>query len=140
MTAKRIHITETPDIGPGMKHLSKEQFGRSLYRRMVEKGWNQSELARRADIPRDSVSKYIRGISTPTEQSLRALATALDTTPEELLPNHVEMAVSQDTLSLEIRTSPAAPNAAWLRVNQLVSIETALKVAALLNQPVANDA
>ena len=130
----RIHISEMPEIGPGLKHLSKEQFGRVLYRKMLEKGWNQSELARAADLPRDSVSKYIRGVTTPSQQSLQALADALGTTAEELLPNHVEMGLTQDTLSMEIRTSPGAPNAAWLRVNQLVSIDTALKVAALLNQ------
>ena len=71
-----------PEIGPGLKHLSKEQFGRVLYRKMLEKGWNQSELARAADIPRDSVSKYIRGITVPSQQSLQALAVALGTRPQ----------------------------------------------------------
>lgn len=30
------------------KHLTKQEFGKKLYRLMVMKGWNQSELARSA--------------------------------------------------------------------------------------------
>jgi DNA-binding transcriptional regulator LsrR (DeoR family) len=42
------------------KHLHNQEFGRRLYQHVMAKGWTQSELARRADLKRDSVSTYIR--------------------------------------------------------------------------------
>jgi transcriptional regulator with XRE-family HTH domain len=114
------------------KHLTKQQFGKRLYRLMLAKGWHQSQLAREADLPRDSVSVYIRGKSLPTPQSLQKLAEAFGMKPEELLPNHVESAIDEDSPSLELRVSPNAPNMAWIRVNRLVSLPTALKIAEAL--------
>lgn len=88
--------THTPDgttdttVYLAPKHLTKQEFAKRLYRLMLKRGWNQSELARRADLPRDSVSTYIRAKVMPTPQSAQRLARALGITPEELMPNHVE--------------------------------------------------
>lgn len=116
------------------KHLTKHEFARRLYKLMIARGWHQSELARRSHLPRDSISVYMRGVSLPTPQSLQKLAAAFDMEPEELLPNVIESAIDQDNPSLEIKTSASDPSAAWLRVNRLVSITTAVKIADLLNQ------
>lgn len=115
------------------RHLTKQEFGRRLYTAMVEKGWNQSELARRAELTRDSVSTYVRGASLPTPQSLKKLAEALGTTPEALLPNYVEGAIDAANPSFEMKVSPSRPTEAWLRVDQAVTTETALEIAKLLN-------
>lgn len=115
------------------KHLTKQEFGRRVYRLMLAKGWNQSELARQADLQRDSVSVYVRGKSLPTSQNLQKLAAALDVEPDELLPNYVESAVDEDNPSLEMRVSPARPTEAWLRVNRLVLVSTAAEVIRILN-------
>lgn len=123
------NITLTP------KSLTKEEFGRRLYQLMLKKGWNQSELGRQSDIPRDSISMYIRGKALPTAQSLDKLAGALDLSTADLLPNHIETAVDTDSPAMEIRQLPNNPGAAWLRVNRLVTMSTALKIADLL----AND-
>jgi transcriptional regulator with XRE-family HTH domain len=115
------------------KHLTKQEFGRRLYRLMLAKGWTQSELARRAGLARDSVSTYVRGVSLPEALNLDKLAKALGVTAAELLPNHAENAIDNDAPSLELKISSANTLVSWLRVNRLVSTTTAMKVVELLN-------
>lgn len=126
-----------PALAP--KNLTKQEFGRRLYKLMLAKGWHQSELARQADLPRDSVSVYVRGKSLPTPLSLKKLAEALDVDPLELLPNHVEGAIDEGQPAIEFRISPNAPDVAWLRVNRLVSTTVALKIMEMLNADDAVD-
>jgi transcriptional regulator with XRE-family HTH domain len=124
--------TLTNPLAP--KSLTKQEFGKRLYRLMMAKGWRQSELARQADLPRDSVSTYIRGKTLPTPLSLQKLADALGVASEELLPNVVEGAIDEDIPSLEMKVSPNAPETAWLRVNRAVSLKTALEIMRLLEE------
>jgi transcriptional regulator with XRE-family HTH domain len=128
----RFHVDELPNGALAPKHLTKQQFGRRLYQMMLARGWNQSELARQAGLPRDSISTYVRGVALPTPKSLQALATALGVPAAEVLPNAIEMAVDEDHPSFEIKVSPSAPSTAWLRVNRLVSLSTATRVAELI--------
>lgn len=128
----RFHVDELPETSLQPKHLTKQQFGRRLYQLMLARGWNQSELARQAGLPRDSISTYIRGVALPTPKSLKALADALDMQMTDILPNVAEMAVDEDHPSIEIKVSPSAPNTAWLRVNRLVSLSTATQIAEML--------
>ena len=130
----RTHMPDlTPsDVALAPRHLSKQQFAKRLYRLMLSKGWNQSELARRAGLPRDSVSTYVRGKVMPTPQSAQALAQALGVTPEEIMPNHVQGAIDEDEPSLEMKVSVNSPRHAWLRVNRLVSLATAARVIDLI--------
>ncbi len=133
MTNKtRFHIDELPEGGFAPKHLAKEEFGRRVYKEMMARGWNQSELARQADLPRDSISTYVRGVSFPSPKSLQKLADALGVLPADLLPNSVESAIDEDNPSLNMRVSTAAPNSAWLQVNRLVSLSTAARVIELI--------
>jgi transcriptional regulator with XRE-family HTH domain len=120
-----------PDLRP--KHLSKQEFGRRLYRLMAAKGWHQSELARQAGIARDSVSTYIRGVSLPEPGNLKLLAQALGVEPDDLLPNHVEAAIDNDVPSLEMKVSSSDARIAWLRVNRLVTTTTAAKIVEILS-------
>lgn len=126
----RTHILAdaAPDLRLAPKHLTKQEFGKRLYNLMLRKGWHQSELARQCGLPRDSISVYVRGKSLPTPASLALLADALGVKPDELLPNHTESAIDADNPAMEMKVSPNAPHAAWLRINRLVSIRTALKI------------
>lgn len=131
----RTHITSEElklDMTP--KHLTKQEFARRLYKLMIAKGWHQSELARRADLPRDSISVYMRGLSLPTPQSLQKLAKVFNMQPEDLLPNVMESAIDEDNPSFEMKASTGAPNTAWLRINRLVSMTTAVRIATLLEE------
>lgn len=129
----RHHIDELPsESDTNTKHLTKQEFGRLLYRRMIERGWNQSELARRADVQRYSVSAYVRGLSLPGQENLVKLANAFGVAPVDLLPNTIESAIDEDMPSIEMKVSVSSPGLAWLRVNRLVSLNTATRVIDLL--------
>lgn len=130
----RTHLTGDEHLPQQLvpKHLTKQEFGKRLYRLMLGKGWNQSELGRQSGLPRDSISTYVRGQSLPTPQNLKALSEALGVAQEELLPNHVESAIDEDNPSFEMKTSTSAPNMAWVRVNRLVTMQTAIRIADLL--------
>lgn len=123
----------TPEPKTTPKHFANEAFGRKLYRLMLAKGWNQSETARRAGLARDKISVYVRGKAFPTPANAKALADLFDMRVEELLPDMAEAAIDSDNPSFEMKVSPGAPNTAWLRVNRLVTMATAVKIAELLN-------
>lgn len=114
------------------RHISNAEFGKRLYRMMISRGWNQSDLARAANLTRDSVSTYIRGKTTPTRKSVEALALAFGIPAEQIFPNHLEAEIEAAPAALDIKVSPTEPTKAWLRVNQLVHLQTAIKVAELL--------
>lgn len=129
----RFHLDELPDADRLPKHLSKQEFGRRLANFLDRKNWNQSDLARHANLPRDSISTYVRGKVLPTPKSLRAMADALGTTPTDLLPNAAENAIDADVPSIEMRVSVSAPGTAWLRVNRMLTVETAAQIISLVN-------
>ena len=141
--ARKSHYTlEGPashDAPLTPRHISKQEFGARVQRLMFSKGWNQSELARRADLRRDAVSTYIRGAVFPTPTSLHKLSRALGVDPEALLPNYVEQALGAAHPSIDLKVSPARPNDAWLKVDRRVSLNTALAVAKLLNDDALPD-
>lgn len=115
------------------KMLTKQEFGRRLYQLMISKGWRQSELARRADIQRDSVSTYVRGVTWPSQINLEKLAKALNVQPNDLLPNGYGMAVAEDEPDFEMKVSPGDTSMAWLKINRMVPFEIAVEIAHLLN-------
>lgn len=125
-------LADDTNAGLTPKHLTKQAFGRRLANLMYAKHWHQSELGRRADITRDLISSYIRGLRFPTPVNLAKLAKALNVSEAQLLPNQTESAIDADHPAFEAKTSDAAPGTAWLRVNQLVSEKTALEVWKLL--------
>lgn len=117
------------------RHLSKQEFGRRLYRIMTEKGLRQSELARRADLPRNNVSSYVRGLSYPSRMSLVKIAKAVGVEPDVLLPNYTESAIrSEETPDLSFKTSMGDPGMSWLVVNRQVSTAIGVQILGLLEK------
>ena len=115
------------------KMLTKQEFGRRLHALLVHKGWNQSELARRAGIGRDAVSTYVRGRSFPEPHTLKALARALDTEPGALLPNAVaDGIVREPNPALEIRQASGHVGHCWVRLNRLVTTDQAMRLMQIL--------
>jgi transcriptional regulator with XRE-family HTH domain len=137
----RTHIMTdtTSDLRLAPRHHSKQEFGKRLRRLMLGKGWNQSELARQSNLPRDSISVYIRGRSLPTPSSLQGLSTALGLSTEELLPNQIEGAIDEDMPSLEFRVSSSDPRRGWLQVNRLVTVRAAVRIVEILENDNAVD-
>lgn len=121
------------------KDVLKREFGQRLRKLLVDRGMSQTDLAREAarhtpdkSFGRDLVSSYISGRYIPNPINLAAMAKALDTTPDELLPQSNNLPRRGETTPpLDIRVLGA--DRASLRVNQVVSLSVALKVAQLIN-------
>lgn len=147
---KKLYHNEPPtDIKDDVPvEQAKIEFGKRLQKAMNEKGWNQSELAAEAakHLPRekregksladafgrDKVSMYIRGRTLPTPMYLRALSKALGKTTEELLPTRGRASAVRNAPPLDFRQMEDGN--VFLRVNQAVSLETAIEIVALLKK------
>lgn len=114
--------------------LTKQEFARKLYDLIMARGWNQSELARRAGVGRDAISTYIRGRSFPEPRTLKRLAEALDMKTEDLLPNSVISAVEQDEPALCIQESPGHPDKCWIKVNRMVTANQAMRIMQIVHE------
>lgn len=138
-TARNGTGEEAPlgDLTP--RELTRQEFGRRVYRLMIGRGWHQSELARRSGLKRAAISTYITGTSLPTAPALEKLAAALGVKPEELLPNALAEAIEAEVPSFEIKQSASSSSKAWLRVNRLVTMSTAVRIAELLQNDEAAD-
>jgi len=128
----RFHLDGEPGSTLTPKALTKEEFGRRLHAEIINRGWNQSEMARQSGLRRDAISTYVRGTVLPSPSALQKLANALGVQPTDLLPNAAMSAIESDHSSLSMKVSSGAPNTAWLHVNRLVTVETAAQVIQLV--------
>lgn len=139
-----IRAVGVTDLANAPRDAVKMEFARRLQRAIVEKGWTQSELARRASkfmpkefgnkeeggMIRDNISKYIRAKALPSSIHLNALAKALGTKSEELLPSR---GVDSNTDAIAFDMRDIGEGKVWLRINQSVPMTVAIKIATLLN-------
>jgi transcriptional regulator with XRE-family HTH domain len=141
MAGKRRSAFLNPDAGPLHKDAPTEavkvEFARRLQQAMIKKGWNQSELARQAQlqlsegrIARDNVSTYIRGSVLPGPNNLHAMATALGVKVDELLPSRGVPSAADKSPPLDYRD--LGDGNVWLKVNQAISRKKALQIMNLL--------
>lgn len=118
----------------------KIEFANRLQRQMVDRGWNQSEMARQAALHmpngkfgRDNVSNYVRALSLPGPVHLRALSQALRCKPDELLPDRGIPRADDRAPPFDIRDT--GDGRVWLRINQAVDKGVALKIMKILMEP-----
>lgn len=131
----RTHMMDSASERSPMvrKHLTKQEFGKKLYRLMAKQGWSQSDLAREAALPRDAISRYIREVSMPEPKNLVKLAEVFKMKPEDLLPNYAEVEIELASDSpLEIKVSTGDPSMAWLRINRMIKVSHLPKILAAL--------
>lgn len=123
-----------------MRAAQAAEFGRRLRAAMIKAGFKtQSDLARKAEkfLPegqsygRDLISNYVKGNNTPRDDHLNALCRALNMKPEDLIPNNVAWQEDPNP-PLDIRS--AGDGSVWVRVNQRTTMDTAMKILALLNE------
>ena len=108
---------------------NKEDFGRRVYRLMLAKNMNQSDLARAAGMDRNRVSSYVRGQSLPTGLFLKKLADALGVKPTDLLPDAMgleapppySMAVSPDGAQMRLVADVWVPTQVGAQIIQLLT-------------------
>ncbi len=139
---KRPYINPPPTEGAGPdlpKDVVKIEFAKRLQHAMVKKGWNQSELARRAQVhmkgkrlERDNISTYIRGNALPDPARLNALCLALSVPPAELLPSRGIPSAADKAPTFDVRGLDNGN--VWLRVNQAVAWQVALDIMVILKE------
>lgn len=122
---------------PASPEASRAEFAKRLYRAMLAKGWNQSELARQAALHtadgkfgRDNVSSYVRGKAMPGPKHLHALCQALGVQPREILP-HAGLP-SADKKPSSASANDMGNGKMWLKVDQAVDWDTGLEVLRML--------
>ena len=120
------------DLTP--KALTKQEFGRRLYALLMARNISQADLARLANMGRDSISTYVNGKTFPTPRALKKLADALGVEPEELLPNGLMSAMEDEFPAVELRQAAGHADKAWLRVNRAMSFASAAKIIALIDE------
>jgi transcriptional regulator with XRE-family HTH domain len=114
-----------------------EAFARKLNRLLLEKNWNQTDLAREATkftpkgrtIGRHLISAYCRGASRPTDKNLTVIAQALGVSPEELLP----VSARTEEIPTNFATATTGLNGGTrIVVDAEVPGDTALKILEIL--------
>lgn len=123
-----------------------DQFANRLQEMRKAKGWNQSDLARavwgelttkdgrQVARNRDRISAYEMGKSWPDPHNLQAIAKALEVKPEDLAPDITASTVERQNPALSITQIAGHSDKVHLVVNQLVSMDTATQVMAILNR------
>lgn len=119
---------------------AKREFARRLQKAMIEKGWNQVELARAAQkhlpserIERDTISNYIRAVAKPTPARLEAVAKALGCQPQDLYPpSIVPPAFKDPERKPALEMKDIGNGNVWLDIRQAVPFDLAIKIMALL--------
>lgn len=149
-------VQETPappalSVGaqPGRSHaerLELQSFARRLHELMLAKGLSQSELARSIwgktvdsrgyDVAanRDRISSYLKGRSVPEPANMAKLAKTLGVAVAELAPDAVASAVDRADPAVSMTMIAGHADKTHLRVNQLVHLDIAAKIIALLSE------
>ena len=86
------------------------EYAKNLQDRLSDKGWTQSELARRvapllpnSRIGRDNISKYVRGKVLPLPAAQAAIAKVLGCESKDMLPSLATAAASNGPPALDVR-------------------------------------
>lgn len=105
----------------------KEKFARKLQKAMLDKGWNQSELARRASMGRDNISGYLSARILPGAKKMKQLEDAVGMR----LIEGVVLREEADTPMLEVKQYDNGT--VVIRLVQIVPLPVAMKIMELLN-------
>lgn len=109
------------------------EFGRHLHKLMRDKHLNQSDLARLADVGRDSISQYINGNTMPTEKNAQLLAKALSVSVPEIYPaDFRRKATEGEPQDLRLTQLAGQPNKCWLYINRQMSFSLATDIIKLI--------
>jgi transcriptional regulator with XRE-family HTH domain len=111
-----------------MSQKIKQEFARKLQKAMLDKGWNQSELARRAGMGRDNISGYMSGRILPGSKHLKKLEDALS----QQLIEGVVLRDEPDTPMLEIKQHD--DGMVVIRMVQIVPMSVAMEIMELLKE------
>ena len=115
------------------------EFARRLQNAMSDKGWTQSELARRvapylpeSRLGRDNISKYVRGKVLPLPPALEAMAKVLGVESKDLLPSRATAGVSQELMPSSLRD--IGGDRYWVQLNMALDADIALEIMQLVRK------
>lgn len=124
----------------------RKEFARRLRAARVKKGWNQSELARQSakHMPdnvfgRDNISKYESANTLPTPLYAVAIARALGLAVSDLLPEDRDPLAGDMEVEPRLAFRQIGAKRAFLRINQEVDIDVAMRIMGLLGKQYAPD-
>lgn len=131
--ATRTQPADSSSVDLSVKKNRNEEFGKRLYKALLDKGWNQSDLARAANVGRDSISQYVRGKTVPTPQNLKKIAGCLSLDETDLYPHYELAGMAADEPSHEFKGVPGDSEHLWVRVNMKLPKAKALEIFAIIN-------
>ena len=115
------------------------EFARRLQNALNDKGWTQSELARRmapllreSRIGRDNISKYVRGKVLPLPPALEAMAKVLGVESKDLLLSRATAGVSQELMPSSLRD--IGGDRYWVQLNMALDADIALEIMQLVRK------
>lgn len=133
---RRAKVQEVaPPAGASVmpKMMLRQEFARELSRRMMAKGWNQAELARKSDIDKASISYYLQGKQEPETSNAAKLAKALGCDVVDLYPEAMRRTSENRMNSIDMRVSQDQPNRAFLTINREMPLTLAAQIIAMIN-------
>jgi transcriptional regulator with XRE-family HTH domain len=114
-------------------------FAKRLQDALNDKGWTQSELARRmapllkeSRIGRDNISKYVRGKVLPLPPALEAMAKVLGVESKDLLPMRATSTASDELAPSSLRD--IGGDRYWVQLNLALDADVALEIMRLVRQ------
>ena len=113
-------------------HVKAKAVGERLRVLILERGWNQSELARKSGMRPSNVSNYLRGSNVPNPRQLAKLAEALGTTPADILNFGGEASPAPGSRAVSLTPVDQREGHMRLQVDQVVPAELATQVIGLL--------
>ena len=130
---------EDRGVSGGPPAAGRMEFARRLQNAMNDKGWTQSELARRmapllkeSRLGRDNISKYVRGKVLPLPPALEAMAKVLGVESKDLLPSRATAGVSQELMPSSLRD--IGGDRYWVQLNMALDADIALEIMQLVRK------
>lgn len=146
MSKNPVHRLPPSSGRPATAELRNQEFARTLYKLLIEKGWSQSDLARRVfgatkdsrgynvAKGRDRISVYLRGQAYPEPKTLNKIAKVLRVSVEDLAPDIHTATIDREKPEVMIHQASGHPDKVHLVVNKVVPASVAAKVMALVNE------
>jgi transcriptional regulator with XRE-family HTH domain len=130
-------MSDRPERSAGVPPAAiRMQFAKRLQDALNDRGWTQSEFARRVakELPdsrvgRDNISKYVRGKVLPLPPMLAAMCKVLEMESRDLLPMRARRS---DDENAPFAATQMGDGRMRLRINQPVDWVTGLKIMAML--------
>lgn len=140
-------LTPTPET-PTVYGSDLETFAHRLHTALLDKGWSQSDLARRVwgeirydaegnpagPVGRDRISQYCRAKAMPAPGTLKKIAQVLGTTAEELAPNITASTIQREQPALKLEMVAGHSDKCLVKINRIMPLRLALKIAEIVEE------